>query len=237
MTNSDKALLGGVGVVFVLLVCCLGMFVGQALDRNRGNDAAVVANPTTGVVAEEAVRYTPPAVPTAVPSVPPAPPLPTLPSSVAVGEFQALATYAEAIKPILEEGLGAAERDGAILQAGENDPSALCGGHLVAHPTLLADAAIMHRLSGELERVSVPASAQQPVHRPLTDSVRLWAEALDNINQSCLSSNEAEQNLLRLGAGLQLGGSLINFRVAHDNFWRLVIVNGLETIVGSPPQP
>jgi hypothetical protein len=63
----------------------------------------------------------------------------------------------------------------------------------------------------------------------------LWSEALQNINQSCQAKTQAERDLLRLGAMLQLGGSLINFHVASDNFWRLVIVNGLEAVLGSQP--
>ncbi len=66
--------------------------------------------------------------------------------------------------------------------------------------------------------------------------MRLWGDALNNINLSCQTDDPAAQGLLRLGAMLQLGGSLINFNVANDNFWRLVIVNGLEAIVGSPPR-
>ena len=50
-----------------------------------------------------------------------------------------------------------------------------------------------------------------------------------------LTDDPAAQGLLRLGAVLQLGGLMLNFRIASDNFWRLVIVNGLEAIVGPPP--
>jgi hypothetical protein len=63
----------------------------------------------------------------------------------------------------------------------------------------------------------------------------LWLSHLP-INLSCQTDDPAAQGLLRLGAVLQLGGSMLNFRIASDNFWRLVVLNGLEAIVGSPPQ-
>jgi hypothetical protein len=213
--------------------------------------------PATVVVIEPSATNTlvivpsevPPATPTpvvivvtATPAPPgPPPPAPT-PTSVlpiqptgAADDFQALVTYAEAIKPILDEGLAAAERDGEILEISEEDPDALCGGGLTAHPTLVADAALMEDLVSRLNAITPPAGAADPVHRPLVESVRLWGDALGNINLSCQTDDPAAQGLLRLGAILQLGGSMFNFRIASDNFWRLVIVNGLEAIVGSPP--
>ena len=70
----------------------------------------------------------------------------------------------------------------------------------------------------------------------LTPHSTLTGDALDNINLSCQTEDPAGQGLLRLGAVLQVDGSMVNFRVAADNFWRLVIVNGLEAIVGSSPR-
>jgi hypothetical protein len=143
--------------------------------------------------------------------------------------------YAEALKPILDEGLAAAERDRDILEASEGNPDALCGGGLTPHPTLAADAALMDDLVNRLNRITPPAEATESVHKPLAECVRLWGDALDTINLSCQTDDPAAQGSLRLGAVLQLGGSMLNFRIASDNFWRLVVVNGLEAIVGSPP--
>jgi hypothetical protein len=172
--------------------------------------------------------------PTAVPTLPPATPAPPAQPTRPDADFQALVAYAEAIKPILDEGLAAAERDGDILEASEENPDALCGGGLNPHPTLVADAALMDDLMNRLKGITPPAEAANPVHKPLVDSVRLWGDALDSI-LSCQTDDPAAQGLLRLGAVLQLGGSMLNFRIASDNFWRLVIVNGLEAIVGPPP--
>ena len=102
-------------------------------------------------------------------------------------------------------------------------------------PAVRADVALMDDLVNRLNGIKPPAEAAEPVHKPLVESVRLWGEALDNINLSCQTEDPAGQGLLRLGAVLQLGGSMLNFRIASDNFWRLVVVNGLEAIVGSPP--
>jgi hypothetical protein len=120
-------------------------------------------------------------------------------------------------------------------EASEENPEALCGGGLTPHPTLVADAVLMDDLVNRLNGITPPAEAADQVNKPLVESVRLWGDALDNINLSCQTDDPAAQGLLRLGAVLQLGGSMLNFRIASDNFWRLVIVNGLEAIVGPPP--
>ena len=120
-------------------------------------------------------------------------------------------------------------------EASEENPEALCGGELTPHPTLVADAVLMDDLVNRLNGITPPAEAADQVNKPLVESVRLWGDALDNINLSCQTDAPAAQGLLRLGAVLQLGGSMLNFRIASDNFWRLVIVNGLEAIVGPPP--
>lgn len=151
-------------------------------------------------------------------------------------DLQALVVYAETIKPILDEGLAAAERDGQILEASENNPEQLCGGENMPHPTLAADAALMDELKMRLDGIVPPPEAATAVHRPLVDSLRLWGEALDNINLSCQTDQPVRQGVLRLGAVLQVGGSMLNFHIAGDNFWRLVLVNGIEEIVGPPPQ-
>jgi hypothetical protein len=120
-------------------------------------------------------------------------------------------------------------------EASEENPEALCGEGLTPHPTLVADATLMDDLVNRLNGIIPPTEAADQVHKPLVESARLWGDALDNINLSCQTDDPAAQGLLRLGAVLQLGGSMLNFRIASDNFWRLVIVNGLEAIVGPPP--
>jgi hypothetical protein len=211
------------------------MFLGSALSRDKVRPAApaalATATPTPVVIVVTAT----PAPPEPPPPTPTPTPVPPIQPTGAADDFQALVTYAEAIKPILDEGLSAAERDGEILEISEENPDVLCGGGLTAHPTLVTDAALMDDLENRLNGITPPAEAADPVHKPLVESVRLWGDALDNINLSCQTGDPAAQCLLRLGAILQLGGFMLNFRIASDNFWRLVIVNGLEAIVGPPP--
>jgi hypothetical protein len=136
---------------------------------------------------------------------------------------------------MLDEGLAVAERDGQFLESAEDDPESLCSTGTLPHPTLVADAAAMESLAINLEQLVPPPEVAGPVHDPLLDSVVLWSEALQNINRSCQEDSQVQRDLLRLGAALQLGGSIVNFRVASDNFWHLVIANGLETITGPRP--
>lgn len=250
MSGSRKLLWIGVGTLAVMTICCLGVVVGMGLV-NQNQETPARTNPVLQVedalpaVDEPAGDTSTDDSPATDPPPPPAPTLaPTLapqPSPIApnqeAAEFQEMTQYGQALQPILEQAGSAAERDSAILQAAENNPGALCQGSGTPHQTLVQDAALMHNLEAQLKRMSAPEAMSQPVHTPLTDSARLWGEALDNINQSCMANTDAERDLLRLGAVLQLGGSLINFHVASDNFWRLAVVNGLEAIGGQPATP
>lgn len=226
MSSFEKSLVVGIGIVGALVLCCLGAIVGGSFVNNRqgGRQTAVTSQPNS---VPQAV-----ASPTAVPTLPPIDPPEFSPDAT---NLTALSAYAEEVKPILEEGLTAAERDGKILEAGKTDPDALCGGNQVAHPTFVADAALMDRLQTELQHIEAPAEAAAQIHKPLSDSLKLWGEALDNLNKSCETAVPAERDLLRVGASLQLGGAILNFHVASDNFWRLVVVYGLEAIVGPRP--
>lgn len=265
MTTSRKLLWGGLGMLALMLVCCLGVLLGSALskDETGPTETVVAVGPAATNTPVEASSTVPTATPTAVvivvtatprptmPSPDPTPtPVPTLPPpdptptsvppvqpSGPAQDLKALVAYAEVIKPTLDEGLAAAKRDGDILEASKENPEALCGGGLAPHPTLLADAALMDSLVERLKEIVPPAEAADPVHKPLVESVRFWGDALDNINLSCQTGDPAAQGLLRLGAVLQLGGSMLNFRIASDNFWRMVLVNGIEAIIGTPPAP
>jgi hypothetical protein len=240
VTRNQKLLWGGVGLLALLMACCVGVFLGSALMQDRTR----AAHPT-GVVPRDdsGVPKTVPPPTEAAPATPrpaeaqPSAPTPTrVPQRQPAGpasDLQALAEYAAAVKPILEEGLAAAERDGQILEASKQAPEALCGGDRVPHPVLVADAALMHQLARRLDEIAPPAEAAGSVHQPLRESLQLWGDALDNVNLSCQKEPSA-RGLLRLGATMQVGGSLLNFRIASDNFWRLVLMNGIEAIVGTP---
>ncbi len=246
MTTDQKLLWGGLGFLAVL-ACFFGVLLGAVLiRRNSASPSPPVtpdrpASPVIIIVPEPSDTPTPLTVatptpwptipPTAVPTLPPVTPSPSTPLA---NDFEGLVQYAEAITPILEEGLAAAERDGDILEASEQNPAALCGAGRVPHPTLVADAALMDNLGNQLEAITPPAEAAAAVHKPLLESLRLWRDALHNINLSCQTDDPTGQGLLRLGAALQLGGSLLNFQTATTNFWRLIITQGLEEIVGTP---
>jgi hypothetical protein len=221
MSSFEKSLVVGIGIVGILVVCCLGAIFGAAMVNNQdgGRRQTAVTQPSNS--APQA------AAPTAVPTLPPVE-LPDIVPNDA--NLAALSAYAEEIKPLLEEGLTAAERDGQILEAGKENPEALCGSAGVAHPTFVEDAATMGRLVEEIGQIEAPGETAVAIHKPLTDSLTLWGEALANLNRSCETAVAVERDLLRLGASLQAGGAILNFHVASDNFWRLLMVYGLEAV-------
>ena len=197
----------------------------------RRRSIALVA--LTAALAALACRGAPPPTATATPTRTPEPtatPVPTLPPAAPSSNLEALAIYAEQIQPIVEAGLAAAERDGAIIEASQEDESALCGEGLTAHPTLAADAALMDDLLSQLQAITPPPEASASVHTQPSDSVRLWGEALDNINASCETDEPVRRGILRAGAVLQAWAAAANFKIAADNFVLLLLANGLEAL-------
>jgi len=207
-----------------------------ATDASRPTQTAhviVVTSPPEPTQTPYVIVVTATPLPATVEPVPTATPVPTLPPSVPpVSDLEALMAYAEQVQPLIEAGLAAAERDGQILEAAEQDESAMCGGALNPHPTLVADAALMHDLVRQLDAIAPPPEAADSVHRPLRESANLAGEALDNINRSCQTANELERGLLRAGAVLQVWGAALNLRIAAENFTLLLIANGLEELAG-----
>jgi len=241
LTTNQKLAAGGVAIA-LLFFCGFGILLGMTLTNRqagRGEASTFSASSlensavTSIVVSGTLVPELPP---TLIPSLPPPVPPTTGPASGnPPAEFLAFSAYAQSIRPLLDEGMAVAERDGQFLESAEDDPESLCSTGNLPHPTLVADAAAMESLAIRLEQVVPPPEAAGPVHDPLLDSVVLWSEALQKINRSCQVDNQVQRDLLRLGAALQLGGSIANFHVASDNFWRLVIANGLERIIGPRP--
>lgn len=225
MSSFEKSLVVGIGVVGVLVLCCLGAIFGATVTRNQENGGGQTAVTQNNSVSSANAPTSAP--PTAVPTLPSVELPETAPNDT---NLAALSAYAEEIKPFLEEGLTAAERDGQILEAGKENPDALCGGAGVAHPTFVEDAAVMDRLLTELAQIEAPGETAAAIHQPLSDSIKLWGEALDNLNKSCETAVAVERDLLRVGASLQAGGAILNFHVASDNFWRLLVVYGLEAV-------
>jgi hypothetical protein len=241
MTTVQKLAAGGVALA-LLFFCCFGILLGITLTNlqaARGEVNTLSApSPENPAVTPIVVSGTlaPELPPTLVPSLPP----PLLPTTGAASEnpsaeFLALSEYSQSIRPLLDEGLAVAERDRQILELVEDDPESLCSTSTLPHRTLVADAVAMESLAINLEQVVPPLEVAGPVHDPLLDSASLWSEALQNINRSCQVENQVQRDLLRLGAAIQMGGAIVNFRVANDNFWYLVIANGLEAIIGPRP--
>ncbi len=103
-------------------------------------------------------------------------------------------------------------------EASEENPEALCGGGLTPHPTLVADAILMDDLANRLNGITPPAEAADQVNRPLVESVRLWGDALDNINLSCQTDDPAAQGLLRLGPSSSSAGPCSTFALPVITF-------------------
>lgn len=249
--NKQTLLVGIAGFVALLTMLCFGIFIGGAVVQQRAaqeegvqsepiplmvNDdtiAPIIIAPDTRVESTQSVvQPTLPAPTIVAPTVVPT----SLPIASPVSRddtnFAALERYMLAIQPLLEQASVVAERDGAIAESAENDPSVLCGGHLTANPTLVADANTMRDIHWQLSQHTAPAEAAQLIHQPLLDSAKLWAEALENINKSCTTANQIEAGVLQVGATLQFGASILNFRVAYDNFIRLALVYGIQAVTG-----
>ncbi|MBN1220008.1 MAG: hypothetical protein JXM69_13860 [Anaerolineae bacterium] len=249
IVSNQKLLWGGLGLL-VISACCVGVLLGSVLAKQNPSSpsqptpsGAVVVSPVVIFVPEPTntppllgIADTPPPLPAEPPTIVPTFPLDALPpAQQPTVNLNDLAQYAQAIKPILEESLAAAKRDNAVLEVIKENPAAICGQGLTPHPTLAADAALMKNLANRLDSIIPPAEVAELVHQPLVESIHLWRDALKNINLSCQTDDPTGQNLLRLGAMLQLGSSLVNFQTASTNFWRLAIAKGLEEIVGSLP--
>ena len=149
-------------------------------------------------------------------------------SSAPPGSF---AAYARAIVPLVQPALQAAERDGAVLEAAENDPERLCGVGGSPHPDLAADAVLLADLRFQASAIQPPPEAAQAVHEPLLESMRLWGEALDDLNGACGMSDEPlRQGLQRIGAVAKMGGAILAFQSARSGFERLLLAEGLDAL-------
>lgn len=145
-----------------------------------------------------------------------------------------LGDYLRRLRPTLDRGLEAAQRDGQILEAAREDPGSLCpGGSLDS--TLAADIGLMRGIEADLAAISAPAVARQSVHEPLQASARQWAEALETLDASCGAGSDLERGLRQLGAGAQLASAALNFRGAVESYWRLVVTSGLDSFGGGGP--
>lgn len=149
-------------------------------------------------------------------------------------DLSELGDYLRRLRPTLDRGLEAAQRDGQILEAARQDPGSLCpGGSLDS--TLAADIGLMRGIEADLAAISAPTVARQSVHEPLQASARQWAEALETLDAACGAGTDLERGLRQLGAGAQLAGAALNFRGAVESYWRLVVTSGLDTFSGGRP--
>lgn len=160
-----------------------------------------------------------------------------------------LLAYTVAISDILETGQAALQRQipllgaagivpAAVLQELDTDvvgvitplapdTEAVCGGPQTAHPTLLADAALMQALHAQLSAITPPQQAANWVHRPLLNCLAQWVDGLEKINASCEMAAAGERQQLRAAGGLALGEAYVNFMFAGVAAQQLFIWSGL----------
>ncbi|MBK7202195.1 hypothetical protein [Candidatus Amarolinea dominans] len=158
--------------------------------------------------------------------------------------------YAKTIKDVLEVGRAALRREAPLLMGAgiiprtalrefapdllkgieiptTQDPAAACGGAQTPHPTLVADAALMHDLYARLSAIKPPDQLADWLHKPLLNGIGQWGNALDKINTSCATADTAERERLRREAGLELGKAYVNYMVATVAAIQILIWTGL----------
>lgn len=179
-----------------------------------------------GITDGSALATAPPDAPIAPLGAPPPP------AGVTVDEFTALTDYAQAAVPIVVLALETAERNTEMFRAAQGAPEVLCGEGAFPRQDLMNDVEVLRRLRGNLEAISPPLAADLPVHQPLLDSMRLWTEALAQINGSCSAEQSLEQGAQRLAAAVRLGSAVISFQTARANFHALLTDYGLQALAG-----
>lgn len=163
---------------------------------------------------------------------------------------KSLVEYAKTIKDVLEVGRAALRREAPLLMGAgiiprtalrefapdllkgieiptTQDPAAACGGAQTPHPTLVADAALMHDLYARLSAIKPPDQLADWLHKPLLNGIGQWGNALDKINTSCATADTAERERLRREAGLELGKAYVNYMVATVAAIQILIWTGL----------
>jgi hypothetical protein len=132
-----------------------------------------------------------------------------------------LINYSIAIAPLLRRVGEIVARDGDILKESEGgNDTALCDGRLAA------DNLEMQGVMGEIAAI-LPPAGMGDIHLLLLESSTSYSEALDNVALFCSTSN----NMYKLGALLKFWEAAVQFQTAANQFWQLLVSEGVEAWV------
>lgn len=132
-----------------------------------------------------------------------------------------LINYSIAIAPLLRRVGEIVARDGDILKESEGgNDAALCDGRLAA------DNLEMQGVMGEIAAI-LPPAGMGDIHLLLLESSTSYSEALDNVALFCSTSN----NMYKLGALLKFWEAAVQFQTAANQFWQLLVSEGVEAWV------
>jgi hypothetical protein len=132
-----------------------------------------------------------------------------------------LINYSIAIAPLLQRVGEIVARDGEILKESEGgNDAALCDGRLAE------DNLEMQGVMGEIAAM-LPPAGMGDIHLLLLESSTSYSEALDNVALFCSTNN----NMYKLGALLKFWEAAVQFQTAANQFWQLLVSEGVETWV------
>jgi hypothetical protein len=160
-----------------------------------------------------------PVVPPTVTAFPIPPPPANVPSALpANAELQALIQYANEMRPLLIQAGELLQEDGAILQAAEDgNDDVLCDGRLAADNTTMKD------VLRSVQSINPPEEAQI-IHNLVLESGNAWTEALDNIENFCVTGNQ----LYKIPAVVKFWEAGTKLQDAGNRFWLLMVAKGVE---------
>lgn len=211
----------GLGMLALVVVCCVGILVGGALaglDKTPTQVPIPWAEETPTPPPPPTFTSAPPPAPTVTPYIPPPPPA-TLPGVPPPGsDLQALVTYANEMQPLLVEAGELVERDGEILkEAEEGNDAVLCDGRLAA------DNLAMEDVLRSVRAITLPPEAAV-IHDLVLRSGDAWTEALDNVELFCETGSE----LYKIPAVLKFWEAGATLQDAANRFWLLLVAKGVE---------
>jgi hypothetical protein len=132
-----------------------------------------------------------------------------------------LINYSIAIAPLLQRVGEIVARDGEVLKEAEGgNDAALCDGRLAA------DNLEMQGVMGEIAAI-LPPTGMGDIHLLLLESSTSYTEALDNVALFCSTNN----NMYKLGALLKFWEAAVQFQTAANQFWQLLVSEGVEVWV------
>jgi hypothetical protein len=153
---------------------------------------------------------------TAFPTPPPLEFMPQAPPKD--GDLAAIVLYANSMQPLFVDAGAILERDGEILKASEDGHDAvLCDGRLAA------DNVSMQKIINEVRAIQPPQDASV-VHDLFLQSGDAWIEALDNVEEFCLTGKQ----VYKIPAALKFWEAAATLQDAGNRFWILILATGAE---------